>query len=1467
MAATRIHRARAKAIRVMRASVALAWRYRVVSALVIAVLIYGVQIIALTIPTANAAYTIANSVRFISGNSAYLTHTPGVAGNRRTFTVSFWVKKVSASDTTQIFGQGAGIAGGSSGAALYWDGTNGTLRFYSGSADYLITSGYFRDPAAWLHVVLKVDTTQATAADRMRLYINGVEQALSTASYPAQNTDLLINQAVEHRISGNTSGTYKLNDYLADFYFIDGAAVDPTCFGQYDANGYWRPKTYTTSAPCAPYGTNGFHLDFSNGAALGTDTSGNGNTFTASGLAATDQMIDSPTNGFATMNPLKSESGMTLTSGNLALSGSVAQPNTTNTVAIPASGKWYFEATNGSANNSNVAFGVGLWVTGVTTGPGYLGSTAYWFYSSASGALLRDNGTSAATGLAAAGTGETFQVAVDSTNGKMWIGRGNVWYDGSGGTTGNPATGANPTFTPSAIELSNYPLAFIELYADTATANFGQGGLSGLTYDSASGGSFKYTPPSGFKALSTTNLPDPRVTVPKNYFDAFLYTGTGASQTVKRTTIYLMSGSTWQVPADWNNSNNTIEVIGGGGGGGAGGSDGAAGGGGGGGGGGGAYAKISNTTLTPGASVALSVGSGGPAASAGGDTYFCNSGVNCASIAGSAVIVGAKGGGAGANGSGSATGASGSGGSAASGVGSLTYSGGNGSAGANSGRSGGGAAGPHGNGGTGGAGTATTGSGGGGGGGGGSNGADSTTIGGAGGTNYASAGSGTAGAANTAGGAGSAGGGGGGGGYKAGAGGAGGAGTDWDGSHGSGGGGGGGAYHNLSSGGAGGNGGNYGGGGAGGGGSSPGSSAGGAGAQGIIVIQYTPSSSSNITGFTPDLVWLKDRTAANDHALFDSARGATNVFYSNKNSAEVASSTSLTAFTTSGFTLGADGTVNTSAHNYVSWLWKKSPTIDGVDIVTYTGTGVARTIAHSLGAAPDMIVVKRRDTTGDAAVYHSSAYTSPQSVYLLLDSTAATTSDTTMWNNTAPTASVFSVGTNSAVNAAPGYTWTQQTGSGARNWNAITSSSDGTKLAAVENNATGSIYTSTDSGVTWTQRTNAGARNWIGIASSADGTKLVATANNDYIYTSTDSGVTWTQRTGPGIQYWDGVTSSSDGTKLAATVGDLFHAGDIFTSTDSGATWTDRTGAGAKNWGIITSSSDGTKLAAVLVTGAGNVYTSSDSGATWTAQTGSGSRNFKGITSSSDGTKLAASVATGFIYTSTDSGVTWTEQQGAGSQFWNTITSSSDGTKLAVGSAASYMYTSSDSGVTWTQQTSAGTGHNWYALTSSADGSKLAVAVKTASDYIYTGTMGTTTYVAYLFKGVDGFSKFGSYTGNGAADGPFVYTGFKPRFIMIKRADGVGDWWIYDAARDAYNPASHYVYWDSNGAETNDPTGEPIDILSNGFKIRLPTFQPNTSGAIFLYAAFADVPFKYSAAPAATSAIVAAVVFLIGMVF
>ena len=208
------------------------------------------------------AGAVESSLRFNSADSANLSRTPASAGNRKTFSLSFWMKRsVIGVTNIQIFGQGGGMSDGT-GAALWFTGTADKLGFYHSAGSSVNIDGVLRDPSSYYHVVLAVDTTQAQplhslSDSRVRIYINGVQQTTS-GTLPSQNTDLTINQAVQHRISGTTNSNYYFNGYLTEINFIDGQALTPSSFGETDTNtGVWKPKAYTGS-----YGTNGFYLPF-----------------------------------------------------------------------------------------------------------------------------------------------------------------------------------------------------------------------------------------------------------------------------------------------------------------------------------------------------------------------------------------------------------------------------------------------------------------------------------------------------------------------------------------------------------------------------------------------------------------------------------------------------------------------------------------------------------------------------------------------------------------------------------------------------------------------------------------------------------------------------------------------------------------------------------------------------------------------------------------------------------------------------------------------------------------------------------------------------------------------------------------------------------------------------------------------------------------------------------------------------
>jgi hypothetical protein len=284
-----------------------------------------------------------------------------------------------------------------------------------------------------------------------------------------------------------------------------------------------------------------------------------------------------------------------------------------------------------------------------------------------------------------------------------------------------------------------------------------------------------------------------------------------------------------------------------------------------------------------------------------------------------------------------------------------------------------------------------------------------------------------------------------------------------------------------------------------------------------------------------------------------------------------------------------------------------------------------------------------------------------------------------------------------------GDSWTPRESS--RNWKAIASSSDGSKLVAVVNG--GHIFTSTNYGVAWTDRATLGNQNWTSVASSGDGNKLLAAASSG-LYTSTNSGATWTLRQGPSS--WTGVASSLDGQKLVAVAG----AG-ITTSTNGGVAWTPR--LLTPNWSAVASSANGSNLVAAVQNGL--IYTSTNSGISWVSR--ENNRNWISVASSSDGTRLVAAAFGDLLYTSSNSGTNWTANLVA--QNWTSVASSADGARLAA-AGDGIVFISTDSGMAWLPRDTLPV-FGWQAIASSGDGSTLAVAG--ANTVIYVSSTATTT--------------------------------------------------------------------------------------------------------------------------------------------
>jgi hypothetical protein len=456
--------------------------------------------------TRPSGYTIAKSVRLRSSASAYLNRTPATASNRKTWTWSGWVKRGALGARQTMFA--ASLDGNNENWITFQ--TTDTLIFYNfeSSSQYSFeTTQVFRDPSAWYHIVVALDTTQATSTNRAKIYINGLQvTSFITSTYPSQNFDGRINNNVNHAVGRSSSAFPNYFDgYLAEVNFIDGQALTPSSFGSTNAlTGVWQPARYTGT-----YGTNGFYLNFSDNSnntatTIGKDYSGNGNNWTPNNISVTagstyDSMTDVPTLTSATaanycvLNPINatSASGTSLSNGNLQING-IGSGNVNEwlgTMGV-SSGKWYYEVVMGENNGV-----VGISQTGnPNTYPG--GDATSYGYSTAT---KYNNGSSSSYG-ASLTAGDIVGIAYD-------LDAGTITFYKNGTSQGQAFSGLSGIYFP-AVRAGSTGAA--------VSVNFGQR-------------PFSYTPPTGFVALNTYNLPDSTIKNGANYMAATTYAGNGAN--------------------------------------------------------------------------------------------------------------------------------------------------------------------------------------------------------------------------------------------------------------------------------------------------------------------------------------------------------------------------------------------------------------------------------------------------------------------------------------------------------------------------------------------------------------------------------------------------------------------------------------------------------------------------------------------------------------------------------------------------------------------------------------------------------------------------------------------------------------------------------------------------------------------------------------------------------------------------
>ena len=449
----------------------------------------------------DTGYDVANSCRFNDGDSAYMHKTPGSAGNRRTFTFSCWIKRGALGHQTFFSAYNADDATRPDGMRFAAD--NRLYVNFRNTEDAIVsTARLFRDVTAWYHICVAVDTTQGTAANRVKIYVNGTQETVLTgdgagdsASYMDEDFECGgFNRDNKHQIGSRAIDTPTLyfDGYMAEAVFIDGTAYGPTSFGEFNSDSptIWQPIDVSGLT----FGTNGFYLDFEASGNLGNDANG-GTDLTEVNLAAVDQCVDSPTNNFAVYNAALGLGG-TLAEANCEYqtADSYDNSNTAFSTIGVQNGKWYAEFLVTATSSGNSVIGAGYDPEAQQDGRSNFCQEIDegWGYA--------ENGNAYNNGATDLGTTYTTDdivgVALDLDGNKIYWYKNNTLIN-SGGTA------------IDADELYFFGVSDTTAGGQTTVqANFGNPptALSSAANDENGYGNFEFAPPSGFLALCTKNL-------------------------------------------------------------------------------------------------------------------------------------------------------------------------------------------------------------------------------------------------------------------------------------------------------------------------------------------------------------------------------------------------------------------------------------------------------------------------------------------------------------------------------------------------------------------------------------------------------------------------------------------------------------------------------------------------------------------------------------------------------------------------------------------------------------------------------------------------------------------------------------------------------------------------------------------------------------------------------------------------
>ena len=451
-------------------------------------------------------YEVANSLRFDSAAGTYLNFDQATATSARKMTFSTWLK-LSKLNVYNILLENLADPHNSQ-IVIQNNGNNNDLRFYDydGSTNIdLRTSRAFRDVSAWYHIVVAMDTTQSTASNRVKIYINGVQEtALDTATYPDQNYDTAITGGTL-QIGRQGTTSYYIDGYLAETVFIDGSQLAADSFGEFDEDsGIWKPIDGLADLT---FGNNGFYLDYKDSSALGNDAAGS-NNFTVNNLTAIDQSTDTCTNNFATMNPLAHFFGTndTFSNGNLTVATNTASGsiNPSSATFGITKGKWYWEGKLITAPSSNYALiGIMAQAPSGTGGQNFLGGVNDQYgYASWNGTVYNSAGsTGNTTGGATYTVGDILSMAYDADNNRLY------YY--KNGAIQNSGTGiVIPTASDTLFGAWFPAVGDWDTPSHVWDLNFGSPpfAISSGNTDGNGYGNFEYAVPSGYYSLNTKNL-------------------------------------------------------------------------------------------------------------------------------------------------------------------------------------------------------------------------------------------------------------------------------------------------------------------------------------------------------------------------------------------------------------------------------------------------------------------------------------------------------------------------------------------------------------------------------------------------------------------------------------------------------------------------------------------------------------------------------------------------------------------------------------------------------------------------------------------------------------------------------------------------------------------------------------------------------------------------------------------------